>query len=109
MTPQSTFMIVAVVSDEKIEELRALLATMNTKPGHAHPENSLVPFGRFDRLHFARFIIIEAKTLDEIKEFGVTPRPWQPTLVFFGDVDGDENSFLAELAKYASTGLKEIF
>lgn len=109
MTPQSTFMIVAVVSDEKVVELRALLATMNTKPGHADPDNSLIPFGRFDRLHFARFIIIEAKTADEIKEFGVTPRPWPPTLVFFGDFDGDEGSFLADLAQYAGTGLKEIF
>ena len=109
MTPQSTFMIVAVVSDEKVVELRALLATMNTKPGHADPDNSLIPFGRFDRLHFARFIIIEAKTADEIKEFGVTPRPWPPTLVFFGDFDGDEGAFLADLAQYAGTGLKEIF
>ena len=109
MTPQSTFMIVAVVSDENIVKLRALLATMNLQPGHADPDNNLVPFGRFDRLHFARFIIIEAKNADEIKEFGVTPRPWQPALVFFGDFDGDEGSFLADLLKYAGTGLTEIF
>jgi hypothetical protein len=109
MTPQSTFMIVAVVSDGKLPELRALLATMNTLPGHADPENSLVPFGRFDRLHFARFMIIEATTADEIKKFGVQPRPWQPTLAFFGDFDGERDSFLAELASQTGTGLKEIF
>ena len=109
MTPQSTFMIVAVVSDEKMVKLRKLLATMNKIPGHADPDNGLIPFGRFDRLHFARFMIIEAKTADEIKAFGVTPRPWQPTLSFFGDVDGDKDSFLADLAKHAGTGLKEIF
>lgn len=109
MTPQSTFMIVAVVSDEKMVKLRKLLATMNKIPGHADPDNGLIPFGRFDRLHFARFMIIEAKTADEIKAFGVTPRPWQPTLSFFGDVDGDRNAFLADLAKHAGAGLKEIF
>ena len=109
MTPQSTFMIVAAVSDEKVGELRNLLATMNKLPGHADPDNRLVPFGRFDRLHFARFMIIEAKTADEINAFGIRPRPWRPKLAFIGDVDGDRDSFLADLATHASTGLREIF
>ena len=109
MTPQSTFMIVATVSDAQLKKLRQLLATMNNLPGHANPDNSLVPFGRFERLHFARFMIIEAITADEIREFGVTPRPWPPTLAFFGDIDGDKDSFLAELAEHAGTGLKKIF
>ena len=109
MTPQSSFMIVAVVLDGQMEKLRQLLATMNTIPAHADPDNNLVPFNRFDRLHFARFMIIESVTADEIKAFGVTPEPWQPTLAFFGDIDGDKDSFLAELAEQAGSGLKEIF
>jgi len=109
MTPQSTFMIVATVPDARLESLRQLLAAMNNLPAHANPDNSLLPFGRFKRLHFARFMIIEAITADEIKEFGVTPRPWPPTLAFFGDIDGDKNSFLAELTEHAGSGLKEIF
>ncbi len=109
MTPQSSFMIVATVADGKLTELRALLATMTTMPGHADPENRLVPFGRFDRLHFARFMIIEATTADEIKEFGVQPRPWQPALAFFGDVDGEGDAFLVELASRSASGLQEIF
>ena len=109
MTPQSTFMIVAPVADQHKDTLRQLLATMNNLPGHANPDNSLLPFSRFDRLHTARFILIEAKTADEIKAYGVTPRPWQPTLAFLGDFDGNKDTFLAELAEQASSGLKQIF
>jgi hypothetical protein len=109
MTPQSTFMIVATVRDGQLDKLRTLLATMNTIVAHADPDNSLVPFGRFDRLHFARFMIIETTTGDEIKAFGVTPRPWQPTLAFLGDFDGDRDSFLTELVEQSSLGLKQIF
>ncbi|MDJ0668387.1 MAG: hypothetical protein QNJ61_13960 [Desulfobacterales bacterium] len=109
MTPQSSFMIVAVIRDGQIAPLRELLATMTNDPGQADPDNRLVPFGRFDRLHFARFVIIEATTAREIEAFGVTPRPWQPALTFFGDLDGDADSFLAELAAKAGPGLKTIF
>ena len=111
MTPQSTFMIVAVVPDEKKGALRKLLATMNKFPGHADPDNSLVPFNRLGGLHMARFVIIEPDTdiTDEIKAFGVTPRPWQPTLAFLGDIDGDRDTFLADLVKLATPGLEKIF
>jgi hypothetical protein len=47
--------------------LRSLLASINRTVGHVDSENRLVPFGRFDRLHLARFVILEAKTGDEIK------------------------------------------
>ncbi len=109
MTPQSTFMICATVRDGQIKKLRTLLSFMNKAVGHVNPDNKLLPFGRFDRLHFARFTIIEAKTADEIKAFGVTPRPWQPTLAFLGDCDGDRDSFLAELVAHAEPGLTKIF
>lgn len=105
-------MIVAAIEDEppgQIDKLRELLAKMNNMPGHADPANSLVPFDRFDRLHVARFVIIESDILDEIKAFGKTPRPWKPSLAFIGDFDGDRNSFLAELVERAGPGLKEIF
>lgn len=109
MTPQSTFMIAATVRDGQLEDLRALLATMNKAIGQVDPDNALVPFGRFDRLHVARFVIIEATTADEIKEFGVTPRPWPPTLAFLGDFDGDRDTFFTELVEHAESGLKKIF
>lgn len=109
MTPQSTFMICATVRDGQLENLRTLLASMNKIIAHADPNNELLPFGQFDRLHFARFTIIEAKTAEEIRAFGVTPRPWQPTLAFLGDCDGERDSFLAELVELAEPGLNKIF
>lgn len=109
MTPQSPFMIAAPVRPGKIDRLRELLSTMNRLPGHADPANAILPFGRFDRLHFARFMIVEANTADEIRAFGVEPRPWQPTLLFFGDVDGEAKAFLNALVKQCREGLEQIF
>ncbi len=109
MTPQSSFMIFAPLREGELQNMRNLLATMTHIPGHADPGNALVPFNRLRGLHFARFTILEARTANEIGAFGVTPRPWQPSLIFFGDVDGATNDFLAELVKEAQEGLKEIF
>ena len=109
MMPQSTFMIVAEIRAERLGDLRALLESMNIQSGIADSVNSLVPFGQFHRLHVARFVIVEAKTGDDIRAHGVTPRPWPPTLVFLGDCDGPYETFLAELAVRAGPGLREIF
>lgn len=109
MTPQSHFMIVASIRDGQVMPLRELLASMNLFNTHADPDNQLVPFGKFERLHMARFTILESDVLDEIKAFGVTPRPWQPALAFLGDIDGTRDSFLTELVDHAQPGLQQIF
>jgi hypothetical protein len=109
MTPQDTFLISAVIRDGQLENLRALLGTMNASTGVVDPQNSLIPFGTFDRLHFARLVILEAKTADEIKEYGLAPYEWRPTLLFLGDCDGDKDSFLGELTARAGPGLQKIF
>lgn len=109
MTPQSTFMIVATVRDAEMENLRTLLASMNKDVGQADPDNALVPFGHFDRLHVARFVIIEANTASDITAYGLTPYPWQASLAFLGDCDGDSGAFLAQLADQAGPGLIKIF
>ncbi|MBG7601682.1 MAG: hypothetical protein IZT60_03930 [Gammaproteobacteria bacterium] len=109
MMPQSTFMIAASVRSGELENLRQLLATMNRGIGEADPDNTLVPFGRFDRLHVARFVIIEANTASDITAYGLTPYPWQPSLAFLGDCDGDSGSFLTQLVDRAGPGLIKIF
>lgn len=109
MLAQSTFMITAPVADGRLEDLRALLATLNDRPGHADPANTLLPFGNFDRLHVARFVILEANTADDIAAHGVEPEPWTPTLAFLGDCDGRADTFIAELATRAERGLRRIF
>src|SRR4029077_14289803 len=109
MTPQSSFMVVAPLVSDKTSALRNLLASMNRRPGIVDPQNSLVPFGEFDRLHFARFIVLDDQTLNDIAAYGL-PRPDLPTsLAFLGDCDGSADEFLAELTQRASSGLREIF
>ncbi|MGI9304570.1 MAG: hypothetical protein ACR2RB_17975 [Gammaproteobacteria bacterium] len=109
MTPQSTFMIIAPIVAERVADLRELLAGMNLRPGMADPHNSLVPFYQFSQLHFARFVILEANSNDDIRRHGVDPAFWPPTLAFVGDIDGPGKLFLAELTVRAEAGLRRIF
>ena len=102
-------MIVATVRDAEMKSLRRLLATMNKGIGQADPGNTLVSFGQFDRLHVARFVIIEANTANDITEYGLAPYQWRPSLAFLGDCDGDSDSFLAQLADRCGPGLIKIF
>ena len=109
MTPQLTFMVLAPIAAGREDELRSLLATMNARAGVADPQNALVPFGRFDRLHFARFVIVEAPSADDIAAYGMAPLTWPPSLAFLGDCDGPADTFLADLARRAGDGLRRIF
>lgn len=102
-------MITAPIGSDREADLRELLATMNQQPGLADPYNSLIPFYQFPQLHFARFVILEANTNDDIRDYGVEPSSWPPTLAFVGDVDGPRNLFLAELVVRAGDGLRLIF
>ena len=109
MTPQSTFMILAPLAEGQEAALLALLESMNAAPGMANPENALVPFGRFLRLHVARFVILKAETGADISVYGVTPADWPPSLAFLGDCDGPADTFLAELVQHAGPGLRRVF
>jgi hypothetical protein len=82
---------------------------MTLKPGLADPQNSLVPFGRHERLHVARFFVVEIGTWRDIELHGVDARSYPPHLAFLGDIDGDRESFLAELARTSGDGLRRIF
>jgi hypothetical protein len=109
MTPQSSFMVLAAIDAPREAELRTLLLSMNGAPGQADPANGLVPFGSFDVLHFARFVIVEDQTLEDVRAFCL-PRPSYPLyLAFLGDVDGDGDDFLRTLATRAESGLCRIF
>lgn len=109
MTPQSTFLVVAPIAAGRRAELEALLATMTATSCLADPANALVPFGRFDRLHFARFVILDADTRSDISVYGRAPSPWPASLAFMGACDGDMASFLDELVATADAGLRRIF
>lgn len=110
MTPQSHLLVIAPIKMERKAELRSLLASMNSQPGQADPANPLVPFGQFEQIHFARFVILEDQTLDDIhKLYGVPRVDYPVTLAFFADFDGPADDFRADLARRAGEGLQRIF
>ena len=109
MTPQSNFMVLAPIIPERETELRQLLDSMNRGPGQVDPNNALLPFAEFETLHFARFIILDDKTTEDIRVYGLTPRTYPLYLAFLGDIDGDANAFLGKLIKRAGKGLGKIF
>ncbi len=109
MTPQSNFMVVAPIAAGREDDLRQLLVSMNRGPGVVDPLNPLVPFGQFDCLHFARIVILDDATLNDITVYG-QPRVNYPTyLVFLGDCDGPAEKVLSDLAERAGSGLRRIF
>ena len=109
MTPQSNFMVAAPIVPDREDALRALLATMNLSAGVVDPNNALVPFARFERLHVARFVILHDQTLDDLAQYGETFPDAPVWLVFLGDCDGTSEAMLAEFAALAGAGLARIF
>jgi hypothetical protein len=109
MTPQSTFMVVAPVDSRRESELRQLLASMNDAPGRVNADNVLIPFARFDTLHFARFVILDDKTVEDVRVYDLPVAKYPLYLAFLGDVDGDPDVFLQELSNRAGGGLRSIF
>lgn len=110
MTPQSHFTVVAAVAEGRLDDLQALLATMNLGPGRCDPHNALIAFGKYERLHFARLVILDDTTLADLRVFGLTP-PKVPShyLVFMGDCDGPGQAQLEEFTQNSGDGLRRIF
>jgi hypothetical protein len=109
MTPQGNFMILAPIVPSREAELRGLLDSMNETPGCVNPNNPLFPFAQFDTLHFARFVILDDKNVGDLRIYGLPVRNYPLYLAFLGDIDGEEEAFLNELARRASDGLRAIF
>ena len=102
-------MVIAPLAAGRKRGLCELLEMMTGPPGLADPANAVLPFGQFDRLHFARLVVLEDSTLDDIEAYGLPP-PRLPTyLAFMGDCDGPARELLADLARRASAGLRQIF
>ena len=102
-------MILAAVSPQREAGLRVLLASMNDGPGRLKPDNGLIPFQQFDTLHVARLLIVDDKTREDVRLYGIAPRTYPLYLTLLGDVDGDPDDFLRELARRAPAGLRTIF
>src|SRR5277367_2831089 len=109
MTPQSHLTMVARIVTGRVDDLRSLLLSMNQWPGVADPENVLIPFGQLKELHFARLVILEDQTLQDIRVYNL-PQPEYPIyLAFFCDFDGSLDAFLPKLVACANAGLTRIF
>ena len=102
-------MVLAPIDPLREAELVRLLESMNGAPGHARPDNALVPFGQFDGLHVARFLIVDDRTLADNRVYGIQAPVYPRGLTFLGDVDGDADDFLADVSTRASAGLRAIF
>ncbi len=109
MTPQSAFMVVAPIRHGQIGALRDLLSGMTRAPGIADPNNALLPFGRFERLHFARLVVLDDATLADRVAGGAPSVPLPIALAFLGECDGPAEAQLAEFVTMAEPGLRAIF
>jgi hypothetical protein len=82
---------------------------MNDAPGCVNVRNAVIPFGEFDTVHFARLVILDDQTVGDSEAYGMPTATYPRYLAFLGDVDGDGRTFLTELAKRSSRGLRAIF
>src|SRR5260370_12612933 len=97
MTPQGNFLVMAPVIPGREDELRRLLSSMNLSTGLVDPQNALIPFGRFDRLHFARLVILTDPTASDIAVYAVPAPDLPPTFAFFADYHGPATPLLDAL------------
>ena len=106
MTPQSSFMVVAPLDRSRVAGLRELLASMNSAQGQADPANPVLPFGQLETLHFARIVLLDDQTMDDITAYRMPRVDYPLQLAFLGDFDGDYDDFLSELNARAGAGLR---
>lgn len=109
MTPQANFTILVPINPAREAELRRLLDSMNEAPGRVNAGNPLIPFAQLDTLHFARFVILDDRTIDEIRAYGIPAGTYPLYLAFLGDIDGEVDAFFHDLVRLAANGLRSIF
>lgn len=109
MTPQSNFMVVAPIRPGRLDPLKSVLASMTGLPGTANPQNPIFPFGSFEELHYARFVILDDRTLDDLAAFGESVPVYPIALAFIVDCDGAADDCLAHLVRDAGEGLRQVF
>jgi hypothetical protein len=102
-------MVVAPIRPERLGELRTVLESMTNGRGQAEPSNQVFPFEKFGDIHFARFVILDDRTLDDITAFGLPRIDYPLALAFIADFDGSAEDFRAAISRGAAPGLRKIF
>ena len=110
MTPQDHLIVVSAVAADRVADLRAFLATLTLPglPGAADPANPILPFGRFNSIHFARLIVLEDNTLGDRAVYLNLPKSEPVYLGLMIDCDGDADELLRRIAKDCP-GLRRAF
>ncbi|HET7488419.1 MAG TPA: hypothetical protein VFJ85_10855 [Acidimicrobiales bacterium] len=93
MVAQAVFTVVAGIPADRLPALRTTLAAVRADPAG----NALLPFGRFDRIHFASLVLAEGPGLDPA------------LLVLELNADGRSEACLADLVEGAGGGLDALF
>ena len=102
-------MILAAITPSREADLRSLLAGMNRGPGVVDLGNALIPFERFHQLHFARIVILDDQTLNDITAYGLDRVDFPTYVAFLGDIDGAADDFFSEMVEKAGDGLRKLF
>lgn len=90
---QSVFTVVSDVPAEHLPALRETLDVIRADPA----DNAVLPFARFDTLHFASLVLAEGPALDPAQ------------LIFEQNVDGSVDEWLATLVAGAGAGLDALY
>lgn len=99
MITQSAVTIVADIIPSRVGELQRVLEDAGTDPGN----NRLVPFSTFNKVHFARFFILDGAIDPD------NGNAYPPRLIFLADVDGPAEAFMLELVGALGDGLDTIY
>jgi hypothetical protein len=109
VTPQYDFMIAAPLRAGARPSIDELLSSMALKPGLADPDNPVLPFARFPRIHFARLLVLDDRTLADRTYFPNLYFPCPVRLALLVVCDGPARTQIDELAEVAGDGLKRLF
>jgi hypothetical protein len=109
VTPQYDFMIAAPLRAGARPSIDALLESMSLKPGLADPDNSVLPFSRFPRIHFARVLVLDDRTLADRTYFPNLYFPCPVRLALLVVCDGPAEAQIDEMAAVAGDGLRRLF
>lgn len=98
MTHQVPLTTIAKIKLGKMDDLKRLLEIINEDV----EANKIIPFVKFNQVHFARFVILEeAKDVDN--------KIIQPSLVFSSEIDAPLERYFNDLVDLAGDGLDQIY